>query len=77
LEASSTSPNGAQVSVTYVDPSNGATVSFTGNASTRHNGTSVSAVPYGALQVSGYQGYFPGLHPHVNLRYAVTGSTVS
>ena len=73
--ANSTSPNGAQVAVTYVDPTNGATVSFTGNASTRQNGSIVSAVPYGGLQVSGYQGYFAGFHPHLNLRHAVTGET--
>jgi hypothetical protein len=77
FEAASTSaPGGAQASVTYIDHANGSTVTFNVDAAPYRNGSTASAVVYPAgLQVSGYQGFFAGLHPQLNLHYSVTGTS--
>ena len=49
-------------------------VTFSGDAAPYRNGSTSSAVTDGGgLYVSGYQGFFVGLHPQLNLHYAVTG----
>jgi hypothetical protein len=72
--AAANAPGGAQASVTYLDPVTHTTVTFSGDAAPYRNGSTSSAVTYGGgLYVSGYQGFFTGLHPQLNLHYAVTG----
>ena len=73
--SSTTAPGGAQASVTYVDPADGSTVTFNGVAAPQPNSSQSGAVTYGTgLAVSGYQGFFAGWHPQLNLHYAVTGA---
>jgi hypothetical protein len=75
FEVSATNaPGGAQASATYLDPVTHTTVTVSGDAAPYRNGSTSSAViDGGGLFVSGYQGFFVGLHPQLHLHYAVTG----
>ena len=58
--------------VQYQDAQTGATITFTGHADSLINDSRSYATPTGGMQVSGHQGYYGGITPHINVTYTLS-----
>lgn len=58
--------------VVYQDVQTSATVTFTGHADSLIGDSRSYGTPTGGMQVSGHQGYYGGITPHINVTYTLS-----